>query len=277
MSFIDHFQSTGYESGADTVGKRRRLEFQHPSSSSSSSWGGGRPTQKGFQESQKKALRWQLYTNFARMNCYERHHKLMEDYIKYYGGKMEDLEKQKPPKDVISDFDLLKEAYRFLPEPGELDDSSYEKRMAKKYYDKLYKEYCVGYLKHFKEGKIGMRWRTESEVVRGKGQFVCGNNSCDNTEDLKSYEVNFAYEEGGERKQALVKLRVCPECAYKLNYRKIKKLEKKLEKKSSKKKSKKKKVKKDKSGSSKKSKRKRRRSDDSENDGGDTTELASDM
>eukprot|EP00466_Bigelowiella_natans_P020291 jgi/Bigna1/81867/fgenesh1_pg.85_\ len=213
MSFIDHFQSTGYESGADTVGKRRRLEFQHPTSSSSSSWGGGRPTQKGFQESQKKALRWQSYTNFARMNCYERHHKLMEDYIKYYGGKMEDLAKQKPPKDVISDFDLLKEAYRFLPEPGDLDDTSYEKRMAK-----------------------------------------------NQTEDLKSYEVNFAYEEGGGKKQALVKLR--------LNYRKIKKLEKKLEKKASKKKSKKKKAKKDKSGSSKKSKRKRRRSDDSENDGG---------
>ncbi len=28
----------------------------------------------------------------------------------------------------------------------------------------------------------------------------------------------FAYDEAGEHKQALVKLRVCPECAYKLNY-----------------------------------------------------------
>ncbi len=38
--------------------------------------------------------------------------------------------------------------------------------------------------------------------------------------------MNFAYKEGGERKQALVKLRVCPDCAIKLNYRKLKQQEK---------------------------------------------------
>ena len=43
---------------------------------------------------------------------------------------------------------------------------------------------------------------------------------------LSSYEVNFAYEEAGQRKQALVKLRVCPQCAFKLNYRKEKQFQK---------------------------------------------------
>ena len=33
-------------------------------------------------------------------------------------------------------------------------------------------------------------------------------------------QVNFGYVEAGEQKQALVKLRVCPECAAKLNYKK---------------------------------------------------------
>eukprot|EP00471_Norrisiella_sphaerica_P000294 CAMPEP_0184485224 /NCGR_PEP_ID=MMETSP0113_2-20130426/6866_1 /TAXON_ID=91329 /ORGANISM="Norrisiella sphaerica, Strain BC52" /LENGTH=270 /DNA_ID=CAMNT_0026866587 /DNA_START=178 /DNA_END=990 /DNA_ORIENTATION=+ len=229
MNFIEHFQAGGYESGAD-VGKRQRLAFSAPSSSSSHHrTGGGRPSSKAFQDAQKTALRGLSHNEFSRMNCYERHHKLMEDYIRYYGGNIEDL-KKKPPEDTMSDFDLLKEAYRFLPEPEDFDDSTYEKRMAKKYYDKLFKEYCVGYLQKYKEGKIGMRWRTEAEVVRGKGQFICGSNSCDSTKDLKSYEVNFAYEEQGEQRQALVKLRVCPECAYKLNYKKIKKLEKKKNK-----------------------------------------------
>jgi hypothetical protein len=60
------------------------------------------------------------------------------------------------------------------------------------------------------------------EVVSGKGQFVCGAKGCDERAGLCSYEVNFSYREAGKSKQALVKLRVCPGCAFKLNYRKEK-------------------------------------------------------
>ncbi len=52
------------------------------------------------------------------------------------------------------------------------------------------------------------------------GQFICGNKHCEAKEELKSYEVNFQYAEAGETKNALVKLRLCPPCAYKLNYEK---------------------------------------------------------
>jgi len=38
--------------------------------------------------------------------------------------------------------------------------------------------------------------------------------------DLQSWEVNFAYVEDGEKKNALVKVRLCKECSYKLNYKK---------------------------------------------------------
>lgn len=51
-----------------------------------------------------------------------------------------------------------------------------------------------------------------------QGQFICGAKGCDEKAGLCSYEVNFAYMEAGEKKQALVKLRVCPSCALKLNY-----------------------------------------------------------
>lgn len=38
------------------------------------------------------------------------------------------------------------------------------------------------------------------------GQFQCGNKRCDKQEGLKSWEVNFAYVEHGEKRNALVKL-----------------------------------------------------------------------
>ena len=46
-----------------------------------------------------------------------------------------------------------------------------------------------------------MRWRTQPEVVAGKGHFSCGARGCAEAQGLASYEVDFAYEEAGERKQ----------------------------------------------------------------------------
>lgn len=51
-----------------------------------------------------------------------------------------------------------------------------------------------------------------------EGQFECGAKKCTEKEGLRSWEVNFAYIEHDEKKNALVKLRLCPECSYKLNY-----------------------------------------------------------
>lgn len=96
--------------------------------------------------------------------------------------------------------------------------------MAKKYYDKLFKEYCICDLSQWKEKKIAMRWRIDREVVSGKGkrdsifddeysivllcrgQFICGEKRCDQKEHLRSWEVLFGYAEHGKKKDALVKL-----------------------------------------------------------------------
>ena len=48
--------------------------------------------------------------------------------------------------------------------------SSREKRLAKKYFDKLFKEYCICDLSQWQEKKIAMRWRIDREVVSGKGR-----------------------------------------------------------------------------------------------------------
>lgn len=102
--------------------------------------------------------------------------------------------------------------------------------MAKKYYSKLFKEYCICDLSRYKENKVALRWRIEQEVVLGKGQFICGNKVCDQKEGLNSWEVNFNYVERGERKNALVKLRLCEKCSKKLNHHSKKRLIKKARK-----------------------------------------------
>lgn len=96
-----------------------------------------------------------------------------------------------------------------------------------------------------------MRWRIEKEVVIGKGQFVCANKKCDEVNKLRTWEVNFGYLEREQKKNALVKCRLCSECSYKLNYtHKKKELTKKKKKRTSSSKSKKKKKRHDSSSSS---------------------------
>jgi len=160
------------------------------------------------------------------MNAYERHKMFINEFVIHYGRQNEYLRPLKEPK---TDFDILRETYKFIRSEEDNDDSTWEKRIAKKYYDKLFKEYCLADMELYKEGKIGLRWRTQAEVMNGKGQFICGNKRCNSEENLKSFEVNFAYVENGEKRNILVKLRVCPDCAYKLNYKKLKE-EKKLRK-----------------------------------------------
>ncbi|KAJ3607405.1 hypothetical protein NHX12_024456 [Muraenolepis orangiensis] len=153
------------------------------------------------------------------LNAFERHKKYVSDYILYYGGKVEDL-KRSTEKDK-TDLDVVRENHRFLWRDEDEDEMTWEKELAKKYYDKLFKEYCIADLSKYKGNKFGFRWRTEKEVVSGKGQFQCGSRRCEQEQDqevLKSWEVNFSYVERGEKRNALVKLRLCPECSFKLNY-----------------------------------------------------------
>lgn len=62
----------------------------------------------------------------------------------------------------------------------EEDEGTWEQRVAKKYYDKLFKEYAICDLKYYKQGKIALRWRTESEVISGKGNYILSIFACYN-------------------------------------------------------------------------------------------------
>lgn len=128
-----------------------------------------------------------------------------------------------------TDLDVIRENHRFLWDDDD-GTESWEQQLARKYYSKLFHEYCICDLTRYKENKIAMRWRTEAEVIAGAGQFICGNKHCAETEELRSWEVNFTYAEKGTKKSALVKLRLCTSCSKKLNYHSTKRLVKKQKK-----------------------------------------------
>ncbi|KAF8822314.1 putative Protein FRA10AC1-like protein [Cardiosporidium cionae] len=149
---------------------------------------------------------------FQRYDSYQRH-KLLMNWLS-----------QPPPppqKRLKSDYEILQEHHQFLRPEAE-KDTRWETEMARRYYDKLYKEYVISDLSHYKSGKVGFRWRTEAEVIQGRGQFWCGNKGCTSKDGLQSYEVNFTYTEQHQTKEALVKARLCASCAFKLHYKHLK-------------------------------------------------------
>ena len=154
------------------------------------------------------------------MNALERHRHFLQ-HCPHLSGRS-----AAPSTVARSDLDVVRDEHRFLwggtSAGGQL---TWEQRLARRYHDKLFKEYALADMSRHREGQVGLRWRTEAEVFDGKGQFVCGNKRCVESGGLASFELNFAYVEQGERRQALVKLRVCPQCERKLHYRQHKEAE----------------------------------------------------
>uniref|UniRef100_A0A914HI56 Protein FRA10AC1 n=1 Tax=Globodera rostochiensis TaxID=31243 RepID=A0A914HI56_GLORO len=161
------------------------------------------------------------------VDAYTRHKMMINNYVAYYKGSTKKL--QRDTSNDKNDFDIIRENHRFLWSENELSEAeqSWEARLAKRYYDKLFKEYCIVDLSRYVKNVYAMRWRVEPELFSGKGQFECGSKHCQTRDGLSSWEVNFAYTEHGVKKNALVKVRLCPDCSAKLNFHSQKRLVKK--------------------------------------------------
>ncbi len=107
----------------------------------------------------------------------------------------------------VTDDPVIRKTHQFLrDEEADAASGDWERRAAWKYHKALNKEFAIFDATRYREGKIALRWRTEKEVIEGRGKYTCGNRHCGEGESkLRSYEVNFAYEEDGEMKNELVK------------------------------------------------------------------------
>lgn len=95
---------------------------------------------------------------FGNLNPYELHKKLINEYVLKRPGDTKVLFERDTSKDR-TDADVLRENHRFLWEDDEDDESNpdtWEKRFAKRYYDKLFKEYCIADLSRYKENKVSL-------------------------------------------------------------------------------------------------------------------------
>lgn len=194
---------------------------------------------KGYLEDQRQKIEAPRVRGgkFSTLTAFDRHKQLVNNYLTYYGKSARDMfrpDKSKWKKDI----DVVRENHRFLwedEEGEEIDkkDLQWEQRIAKKYWDKLFKEYAICDLTFYKKNRIAFRWRIEKEVISGKGQFVCAQKKvCAEKEGLRTWEVNFGYVEENVKKQALVKVRLCATCSAKLNsnkkYREVRKEQNRL-------------------------------------------------
>lgn len=84
------------------------------------------------------------------MNQYDIHKCLINEYILTKQGAIKAL-KRDTSKDR-TDFDVLKAHHKFLWEESE--PQTWEEKIARKYYDKLFKEYTIGDLSRYKENKV---------------------------------------------------------------------------------------------------------------------------
>ncbi len=107
----------------------------------------------------------------------------------------------------ITDASVIRKTHQFLrDEEADAASGDWERRAAWKYYKSLNKEFAIFDTSRYREGKIALRWRTRKEAIDGRGKYTCGNRHCEEGGgELRSYEVNFAYQEGGEVKNELVK------------------------------------------------------------------------
>uniref|UniRef100_A0A0N4ZHA8 Protein FRA10AC1 homolog n=1 Tax=Parastrongyloides trichosuri TaxID=131310 RepID=A0A0N4ZHA8_PARTI len=153
------------------------------------------------------------------MDIFKRHQKLISTFV-----DMKQKEELKASGVKYSNpSEIVKSHMKFIYDSDVNEiHMTWEERLAKRYYDRIYKEYCIADLSKYEENKIALRWRMESEVRNGKGQFVCGGKGCEERENLSTWEVNFKYKEEGEEKNALVKLCLCEDCSKKLNFHSVK-------------------------------------------------------
>ena len=122
-------------------------------------------------------------TRLAGLTAFERHKLFVSDYERFYGSGDAGGAGPGPGSaaagGVRSDLDALREGYRFIRTEADDANGSWETRLCRKYYQRLFKEYGIADLSRYKESKLGVRWRTHKEVVVGKGQFICGAKGCE--------------------------------------------------------------------------------------------------
>jgi protein FRA10AC1 len=86
-----------------------------------------------------------------------------------------------------ADHAELERHYTFLP-PSSNAKTCWQDRMVQHYHSHLYREYVLADLT--RPGQVGLRWRTQEEVKRGKGDVTCGNKQCPSYQQQQQQQIS---------------------------------------------------------------------------------------
>lgn len=89
---------------------------------------------------------------FGHLNPYDLHKRLINDYVLNRAGDTSILNSRDASRDK-TDADILRENHKFLWDESATADS-WELQLAKRYYDKLFKEYCICDLSRYRDNKV---------------------------------------------------------------------------------------------------------------------------
>lgn len=89
---------------------------------------------------------------FGHLNPYDLHKRLINEYVLKRAGDTALLNARDASRDK-TDADVLRENHKFLWDDAAAADS-WEQQLAKRYYDKLFKEYCICDLSRYRDNKV---------------------------------------------------------------------------------------------------------------------------
>lgn len=89
---------------------------------------------------------------FSHLNPYDLHKRLINDYVLKRAGDTALLAVRDTTRDK-TDSDVIREHHQFLWD-DDATPATWEQQLAKKYYEKLFTEYCVCDLSRYRENKV---------------------------------------------------------------------------------------------------------------------------
>jgi hypothetical protein len=108
----------------------------------------------------------------------------VNQYFQYYRLRPEEASRNAAVAAYKTDADIIRQEHEFIrdDEADHTADASasargkrWEAELAKKYWDRLYKEYALADTSRYREGQLGLRWRTEQEVCACSCEVCCIN------------------------------------------------------------------------------------------------------
>lgn len=91
-------------------------------------------------------------SKYSNLNPYELHKHLINEYMLQKPGDTK-LLKQRDTTNDKTDLDVIRENHKFIWDDENPADT-WEKQLARKYYEKLFKEYCISDLSLYKKNKV---------------------------------------------------------------------------------------------------------------------------